>query len=84
MIVPGPFGQALANESSNGAALGRAWAEGKITSDKCKQQASNIGDFIGTSFTARDMFQVVDNIDEDGKLRYWGKFCLRLDELSTC
>ncbi|KAI8713932.1 hypothetical protein NCS52_01239300 [Fusarium sp. LHS14.1] len=30
------------------------------------------GQFLGTSFIARDMMQIVDALDEDGMLRYWG------------
>jgi hypothetical protein len=64
----------LANASD--VALGQAWAEGKVLSDTYKQQMNETGEFVGTTFTVKDMFQIVDNIGEDGKLRYWGTFLL--------
>lgn len=30
------------------------------------------GEFIGTAFVARDMLRIIDAIDGDGQLRYWG------------
>jgi len=63
----------LANSTADGSALGRAFAEGKLFSDQCKQRMNTTGDYIGTAFTVRDMFQILDNLDEGGKLQYWGK-----------
>jgi hypothetical protein len=60
----------IANASD--VALGQAWAEGKVLSDTCMQQMNETGNLVGTTFTVKDMFQIVDNIGEDGKLRYWG------------
>ncbi|KAF1817389.1 alpha/beta-hydrolase [Eremomyces bilateralis CBS 781.70] len=54
------------------AALGRTWAEGKILADDCAETLKDIGSLVGTAFTVRDMFQIVDALGEDGKLRYWG------------
>ncbi|KAK4209378.1 TAP-like protein-domain-containing protein [Rhypophila decipiens] len=33
---------------------------------------SSIGEYVGTTFVARDMIQIVDALGEDGLLRYWG------------
>ncbi|KAM7195852.1 TAP-like domain containing protein [Rhypophila sp. PSN 637] len=32
----------------------------------------SIGEYVGTTFVARDMTQIVDALGEDGLLRYWG------------
>lgn len=57
--------------------------------ENCYQDAGDIGDIIGTAFVARDMMQIVDALNEDGLLRYWGVFqipatiCLQLLILFT-
>ncbi|KAF1808734.1 alpha/beta-hydrolase [Eremomyces bilateralis CBS 781.70] len=60
----------LANASE--AALGRTWAEGQILADDCGETLKDVGNLVGTAFTVRDMFQIVDALGEDGKLRFWG------------
>ena len=54
-------------------AYGRLWAEGTNFALACKNVSGEIGGHIGTAFTARDMMQIVDAVDDDGLLRYWGK-----------
>jgi hypothetical protein len=44
---------------------------------KNSEQAKEVGELIGTGFTARDMMQIVDALDEDGMLRFWGE-CSRV------
>ncbi|KAL2061477.1 hypothetical protein VTL71DRAFT_6854 [Oculimacula yallundae] len=58
--------------NSSDIAKGATWISNKIFARKCAQNAGENGTFIGTAFTARDMMQVVDALDEDGLLRYWG------------
>lgn len=61
-----------ATNGSN-AALSDAWAEVKNVADACNYAQNATGSFIGTAFTARDIMSVVDVLEEDGMLRYWGK-----------
>lgn len=60
--------------NSSDVALGAMWVTGKIFADDCyeNRDSRKNGELIGTAFTARDMMQVVDALDEDGLLRYWG------------
>ncbi|KAI1746787.1 TAP-like protein-domain-containing protein [Xylaria castorea] len=55
-------------------ARGQLWAAGKNYADACAEypEAQERAPLIGTSFTARDAMQIVDAIEEDGLLRYWG------------
>ncbi|KAF2009112.1 hypothetical protein BU24DRAFT_359054 [Aaosphaeria arxii CBS 175.79] len=62
----------LANATADGSALGRAFAEGKLFADQCKQMQNATGEYVGTAFTIRDMFRILDNLDEEGRLQYWG------------
>jgi hypothetical protein len=54
-------------------ALGELWAYAGLTSNACHNYAEEAGSVIGTAFVARDLMSVVDALDEDGMLRYWGK-----------
>lgn len=58
--------------NSSDAALGRIWADAELFDDACYQQQNLTGDLVGTAFVARDLMQIVDALDEDGLLRYWG------------
>jgi glycogen debranching enzyme len=62
-IVPG--------NSSEGA-VGMLWARGTIDGEQCVANASRVGSVLTTAFVARDMMQIVDALEEDGLLRYWG------------
>ncbi|KAK4183197.1 TAP-like protein-domain-containing protein [Podospora australis] len=46
----------------------------QAVSNICEQRynGSRNGTLIGTAFVARDMIEVVDALNEDGLLRYWG------------
>ena len=57
------------------AVLGRIWAGfGQIASDCAQNEdAQKKGELIGTAFTARDLMQIVDAVEEDGLLRYFGE-----------
>jgi hypothetical protein len=59
--------------NSSDVALRRLWAQGAINSDLCFQKSNATGSLIGTAFVARDLISVVDALDGDGMLRYWGE-----------
>jgi len=46
---------------------------GEGLANLCAENLGNIGGLVGTAFVARDMMRVVDALDEDSLLRYWGK-----------
>ncbi|KAH6658265.1 TAP-like protein-domain-containing protein [Truncatella angustata] len=52
--------------------IGQLWASSKVLANICHERAQNISGLIGTAFVARDLMQVVDAIEEDGLLRFWG------------
>ncbi|PSN71883.1 alpha/beta-hydrolase [Corynespora cassiicola Philippines] len=54
-------------------ALGKAWANWALYAKKCQQTSADVGELIGTAFTARDVMQIVDALDEDGMLRFFGQ-----------
>jgi len=86
-ILDDPFlvGQVL-NDIQSGkqsdTALRRLWARGKVDATIChlRGNADETAEFIGTAFTARDFMGVVDALDEDGMLRYWGKSSLGVSD----
>ncbi|KAI8651071.1 hypothetical protein NCS55_01350100 [Fusarium keratoplasticum] len=53
-------------------ARGQNWATSEIFAEQCAAAQNETGRFLGTSFVARDMMQIVDALNEDGMLRYWG------------
>ena len=58
---------------SSDAALGRIWASAMIVADTCYDNLKDTGDLVGMAFTSRDVIQIVDALNEDGMVRYWGK-----------
>ncbi|KAJ4322004.1 hypothetical protein N0V84_005052 [Fusarium piperis] len=48
------------------------WAEGAKLADDCHLHYPEYGTMLGMSFQARDLIQLVDALQEDGMLRYWG------------
>ncbi|PGH19695.1 hypothetical protein AJ80_03850 [Polytolypa hystricis UAMH7299] len=62
--------QILANASDT--TMGRLWARASVDAQACFSKANETGSLIGTAFGARDLMSVVDALDEDGMLRYWG------------
>ncbi|KAG5205921.1 Tap domain-containing protein [Trichophyton interdigitale] len=56
------------------APLGRLWSTASIFADICDRypESNQRGKLISTAFTARDLMQIVDALEEDGLLRYWG------------
>ncbi|OJJ85325.1 uncharacterized protein ASPGLDRAFT_66060 [Aspergillus glaucus CBS 516.65] len=55
-------------------ALGRQWAGASLVTQTCYEHAESKerGELIGTAFTARDIMQIVDAVEEDRLLRFWG------------
>lgn len=56
-------------------ALGDAWANTGAFASICGEARKDVGELVGTAFVARDLMQVVDALDEDGLLRFWGEIC---------
>ncbi|KAH0843784.1 hypothetical protein AYO21_07922 [Fonsecaea monophora] len=52
--------------------LNVGWDYAGQIADYCAGQSNETGTLIGTAFTARDMIEIVDALDEDGLLRYYG------------
>lgn len=46
----------------------------KFHADACYATQNRTGSFVSTGSTARDFMSVVDALNEDGMLRYWGMF----------
>jgi len=55
-------------------AQGRLWAQATNYALTCQNSTSGrlFGGLVGTAFTARDMMKIVDAVEPDGMLRYWG------------
>lgn len=54
-------------------AAGSAWAVPKNYANACHARLNETGGLFGTAFIARDMMKIVDALEEDGLLHYWGK-----------
>lgn len=50
------------------------WHDSTKIADACYYAQNETGRFIGTAFTARDVMRIVDALDGDGMLNYWGTF----------
>jgi hypothetical protein len=62
--------------NSSDVALGTVWAAAQLDSQACLERRESIGGLLGTAFVARDLIQVVDGLEEDGMLRYWGTYLI--------
>jgi hypothetical protein len=62
----------LSGEASN-TALGQLWGYSSLYANDCAKAQIETGNLIGTAFVARDMMRIVDALESDGLLRYWGK-----------
>lgn len=64
---------AIATNASD-TSVGQAWGTAQWMTALCENSthAKEVGELIGTAYTARDMMQIVDALGEDGLLRYWG------------
>ncbi|KAM0321651.1 hypothetical protein ACHAQA_010007 [Verticillium albo-atrum] len=53
--------------------IGRNWAFGAQEANNCYEYAKDKGgDLVGTSYTVRDVMQMVDALGGDQMLRFWG------------
>ncbi|KIW48049.1 uncharacterized protein PV06_00678 [Exophiala oligosperma] len=60
----------LANASD--VAIGQRFAASNIRSSRCLNRTGDVGRLLGTAFVVRDMVQIIDALNEDGLLRYYG------------
>lgn len=51
---------------------GGGWDQAVQIAETCATVMNETGQFIGTGSVARDMIEIVDALDEDGLLRYYG------------
>jgi pimeloyl-ACP methyl ester carboxylesterase len=53
----------------------KAWDDGTWYASSCANTEGNaeIGRFLGTPFVVRDMVRIIDALEEDGLLRFWGR-----------
>jgi pimeloyl-ACP methyl ester carboxylesterase len=49
-----------------------SWRMGNNLAEKCFQTRKDIGRFVNTPFVARDMFKIVDALDQGPLLNFWG------------
>ncbi|KAL4878414.1 TAP-like protein-domain-containing protein [Aspergillus karnatakaensis] len=54
--------------------IGKLWAGSQVLADACYNYPGfqEKGSLVGTAFSARDLMQIVDAVEPDGLLRYWG------------
>ncbi|KIW20228.1 hypothetical protein PV08_00803 [Exophiala spinifera] len=60
----------LANASD--VAIGQRFAASGVRSLRCLDRTQDTGSLLGTAFVARDMVRIIDALNEDGLLRYYG------------
>ncbi|KAF3762102.1 hypothetical protein M406DRAFT_53336, partial [Cryphonectria parasitica EP155] len=48
------------------------WARAGVDASHCYQNAQVNGSLVSTAFTARDLINIAEALDDDGMLRYWG------------
>lgn len=53
--------------------LEEKWALYESAANDCLAYEAETGRLMSTVFMARDMYQIVEALGEDGLLRYWGK-----------
>ncbi|KAI4199141.1 MAG: hypothetical protein LQ348_001932 [Seirophora lacunosa] len=58
--------------NSSDTALGAVNAVRATLAQSCQENSADTAELIGTGYVARDMMQIVDALDENGLLNYWG------------
>ncbi|KAL4966661.1 alpha/beta hydrolase [Aspergillus stella-maris] len=60
--------------TEDGLALGRLWGQTQVVANSCFDFPGfqQRGSVLGTTFVARDIMQLIDFIEDDGLLRYYG------------
>lgn len=52
--------------------LSEGWEEATKFAEQCYEDNEETGKFLSSAFVARDMVEIVNALNEDGMLRYWG------------
>ena len=50
----------------------QGWEAAGLIADACYEQNKEIGDFLSSAFVVEDMVRIIDALNEDGMLRFWG------------
>jgi pimeloyl-ACP methyl ester carboxylesterase len=50
----------------------QGWEAAGLIADACYEQNKETGDFLSSAFVVEDMVRIIDALDEDGMLRFWG------------
>ncbi|TPX08569.1 uncharacterized protein E0L32_009908 [Thyridium curvatum] len=58
--------------NSSDVADGFLWALTGMWAENCYDSGKDTGRFLGTAYVVRDMMNIVDALQEDGLLRFWG------------
>ncbi|KOS22357.1 Tripeptidyl aminopeptidase [Escovopsis weberi] len=66
------FANFPAGTNDSDTSLGLTWAYGTAFAEICHNRNKDIGQLMSTAFIARDMMQIVDALEEDKLLRYYG------------
>lgn len=82
LLATSPHPLCIFPEASD-TAVGKLWAEGQGLADRCFEKMKDVGEFIGTAFTARDVMQIVDALDEGPLLNYYGTCVVKHTAWST-
>lgn len=54
--------------------VGRNWAFAEVEAQRCYEYAKDKGaELVGTMYTVRDVWEIVDALGGDRLLRFWGK-----------
>ncbi|KAL4869308.1 hypothetical protein BDV12DRAFT_196547 [Aspergillus spectabilis] len=64
----------IISDPEDTAAIGRLWGGSQVLSNACYNYPGfrEKGSLVSTAFSARDLMQIVDAVESDGLLRYWG------------
>lgn len=66
-------GNGQTNSNASDTAIGEIWTGAGNFANACYTRNGTIGSYIGTAAVARDLISVVDALQGDGLLRYYGK-----------
>lgn len=66
-------GATQSSSNASDTATGEIWVGGANLAEACQIRNGTTGPYIGTATTARDLMSVVDALQEDGLLRFYGR-----------
>lgn len=49
------------------------WDDSTYVAEQCFREQNRTAPYLSTAFVARDMAEIVDALNEDGMLRFWGE-----------